>query len=98
MISRIVSLIWKELLAVLRDRRSRISILLPPVLQLLIFTYAATLDVKNVPVGILNRDNGEQGFELTQRIQGTPFFNKIVYLKGVEEIGPFIDEQKGVMV
>ncbi len=98
MINRILSLIWKELLAVLRDRRSRISILLPPLIQLLIFTEAATLDVKNVPIGILNRDNGEQGFELTQRFHGTPFFNRIVYLKGVEEIGPFIDNQKGVMV
>ncbi len=98
MLKRILSLIWKELLAAMRDPKSRISILLPPIIQLLIFTPAATLDVKNVPIGILNRDNGEQAFELVQRFHGTPFFNHIVYLKGVEEIGPFIDEQKGVMV
>jgi ABC-2 type transport system permease protein len=95
---RILALIWKELLAVLRDRRSRISILLPPLIQLFIFAYAATLDVKNVPIGILNRDNGEQAFELVQRFHGTPFFSHIIYLKGVEEITPFIDNQKGVMV
>ncbi len=98
MINRILSLIWKELLAVLRDSRSRLSILLPPIIQLLIFTYAATLDVKNVPIGILNRDCGEQAFELVQRFHGTPFFNRIIYLRGVEEIAPFIDNQKGVMV
>jgi ABC-2 type transport system permease protein len=98
MLKRILSLIWKELLAAMRDPKSRISILLPPLIQLIIFTPAATLDVKNVPIGILNRDNGERAFELVQRFHGTPFFNKIVYLQGVEEIGPFIDEQKGVMV
>ncbi len=98
MIQRILALIWKEILAVMRDPKSRISILLPPVIQLVIFTSAATLDVKNVPIGILNRDNGEQAFELVQRFQGTPFFNRIVYLKSVEEITPFIDNQKGVMV
>lgn len=98
MLSRILALIWKELLAVLRDPRSRISIFLPPLMQLLLFAYAATLDVKNVPIGILNRDNGERAFELVQRFHGTPFFSKIVYLKSVDEIPSFIDNQEGIMV
>lgn len=97
--SRLIALIWKELLTVLRDPKVRISILLPPIIQLFIFTFAATLDVKDVPIGILNRDSGEQGFELVERFYGTKIFNnKIYFLKGVEEIGPFIDHQKGVMV
>lgn len=98
MLHRIISLIWKELLAVLRDRRSRLSILLPPIIQLFIFTFAATLDVKNVSIGIFNRDNGEQAFELVQRLHGAPIFTHIQYLKGVEEIAPFINSQKGLMV
>ncbi len=96
--NRISSLIWKELLGIWRDPKSRISLLLPPVIQLLIFTFAATLDVKNVPIGILNRDNGEQAIELLQRFHGAPTFSHIVYLKSIEEIAPFIDTQKGVMV
>ncbi len=97
--SRILALIWKELLTVLRDRKVRISILLPPIIQLAIFTFAATLDVKDVPIGILNRDAGEQGFLLVERFYGTKIFNnKIIFLKGVEQIAPFIDEQKGLMV
>ncbi len=96
---RILSLIWKELLTVLRDRKVRLSILLPPIIQLFVFTYAATLDVKNVPIGILNRDNGEQAFLLIERFYGTKIFNNhIIFLKGVQEIGPFLDHQKGVMV
>ena len=98
MLQRILALIWKEFFAILRDSKSRLSILLPPVIQLLIFAPAATLDVKNVPIGILNRDNGEEAFELVQRFHGSRFFNHIVYLQSVEEIGPFIDTQKGVMV
>jgi ABC-2 type transport system permease protein len=98
-LKKIIALIWKELLTVLRDRKVRISILLPPIIQLVIFTYAATLDVKNVPIGILNRDNGEQAFLLVERFYGTKIFNNnIIFLKGVQEIGPFIDLQKGVMV
>jgi ABC-2 type transport system permease protein len=98
MINRILSLIWKELLLALRDPKTRIALLLPPIVQLFIFTFAATLDVTNVSIGILNRDNGEQGFELVQRFHGAPVFSRIVYLEGVEEIQPFIDRQRGVMV
>lgn len=95
---RILALIWKELLTVLYDRKVRIAILVPPLIQLFIFTFAATLDVKNVPIGILNRDNGEHGFKLVERFFGIEIFNPVHFLRGVEEIGPFIDRQKGLMV
>jgi ABC-2 type transport system permease protein len=96
--TRIFSLIWKELLVVLLDNKSRISIILPPLIQLLIFAYAATLDVKNVSIGILNRDAGEKSFELVQRFYGSPIFKNITYLQGVGDIASFIDTQKGLMV
>lgn len=98
MLNRIWSLIIKEFLAVWRDKKSRIVLIIPPIVQLFIFAFAATLDVKNVPIGILNRDNGKQGFELAQRFHGSPMFNKIVYLESVEEITPFIDNMRGAMV
>ena len=98
MLYRIIALIIKEFLIVWRDKRSRFVIVVPPIIQLFIFSFAATLDVKNVPIGVLNQDNGERGYELVERLQGTPFFSKIVFLKGVEEIAPFIDTQKGLMV
>ncbi|QLH35683.1 MAG: ABC transporter permease [Parachlamydiaceae bacterium] len=98
MLQRIIALIYKEILAVWRDKKSRMVLIFPPLFQLLIFAWAATLDVKNVHMGILNRDNGEQGIELTQRFNGSPTFSKITYLRSVEEIAPFIDNQEGMMV
>lgn len=98
MFNRILSLIYKEFLAVWRDKKSRIILIIPPLVQLFVFTFAATLDVRNVPIGILNRDNGAQGFELVQRFRGSPMFSRIVHLEAVEEIAPFIDNMKGIMV
>lgn len=98
MLNRILTLVYKEILAVWRDKKSRVVLIIPPLMQLFIFTFAATLDVKNVPIGVLNRDNGAQGFELIQRFYGSPFFSKVVYLKSVDEITPFIDNMRGVMV
>lgn len=95
---RILKLIWKEFLVVLKDSRSRISIIMPPIIQLIIFAFAATLDVKQATIGVLNRDPGEHGFKLLERFQGSPLFKKIIYLKAVEEIDSFLDKQKGLMV
>ncbi|MFA5250172.1 MAG: ABC transporter permease [Parachlamydiales bacterium] len=92
------ALIKKELLIILKDPRSRLTILLPPLVQLLIFTYAATLDVKNTPIAILNLDKGEKAFELVQRFHGSRYFPKITYLEKVSDIKTYIDNQKGVMV
>lgn len=98
MFGRIQALIIKEILAVWRDKKSRLVLIVPPIVQLFIFAFAATLDVINVPIGIINRDNGERAFELVQRFHGAPTFNHIVYLQSVSEMAPFIDEQRGVMI
>lgn len=96
--NRIFALVYKETLAVLRDKKSRVVLIIPPILQLFIFAFAATLDVKNVPIGILNKDHGEKGFELTQRFHGAPVFSIIHYLHSEQEIAPFIDNKEGAMV
>lgn len=98
MLYRILTLVHKEMLQVWRDPKSRASIVVPPILQLFIFAFAATLDVENVTIGVLNKDSGEQSRELLQRIQAAPVFGHVLYLDSVEEIEPFIDNQKGVAV
>ncbi len=98
MFRRIMVLIHKETLAILRDKKSRRVLIVPVILQLFIFAFAATLDVQNTTIGIVNRDNGERAFELVQRFHGAPTFKKIIYLPSVFEITPFINNQEGIMV
>ncbi len=97
-LSRIMALLIKEILVLLKDPKARYTLIVPPILQLCLFAFAATLDVKNVPIGILNRDNGEKSIELVQRFIGSPFFTKIIFLESVSQIPEFIDNQQGVMV
>lgn len=96
--NRIRALMRKEFLAVWRDKRSRFVLIVPPIIQLIVFAFAATLDVRNVPIGVVNLDNGEQSIKLLQQFHGSPFFNRIVYLPSVEAATPFIDNMEGVMV
>ena len=98
MLERILTLIYKEILAIWRDKKSRAVLIFPPLFQLLIFSFAGTLDVNNVSIGILNRDQGAESFELLQRFHGSPTFNKIIYLQSVKDIARVIDNQQVVMV
>lgn len=98
MYGRVIALIIKEIHAIWRDKRSRAVLILPPIIQLFIFAFAATLDVKNVAIGVVNRDSGEQSIELLQRFHGSPTFSHITYLPSVHEIAPYIDNQRGFAV
>lgn len=91
---RLLAMIVKELWAVLRDRRSRLVLFVPPLMQLFIFTFATTLDVKNVDLGLLDRSSGAHSAELVQRIAGSPNFRHIVPLADTRALRDAIDNQK----
>ena len=57
---RIVTIIRKELLQVLRDPRLRMMLILPPVLQLIIFGFAVNLDVENARVAWFDQDRSAE--------------------------------------
>jgi ABC-2 type transport system permease protein len=98
MLNRIKALIIKELLAVWRDKKSRVLLVLPPMLMLVIFSYAVTLEVKNVTIGILNQDRGPYSRELLRRVQGSPTFPQIIFLKNPQEAQHLIDSEKALLI
>lgn len=98
MINRIKALIIKELLAVWQDKKSRFVLVAAPLIQLFIFAFAATLDVTNVSIAILNRDTGKLSYELVQRFKGSPYFKEVKYITNIDEIRENIDMQKSMVV
>jgi ABC-2 type transport system permease protein len=95
---RIHTLIVKEFLAVWRDPRSRTILIVPPLVQLLVFSFAATQEVKNVRIAILNRDWGTSGRDLVALFQGSPNFSEITFLDSEDQIAPAIDSRSVLMV
>ena len=69
MLPRLWALIIKELLNILRDPKSRTVLIVPPVIQIFVFSFAMTMEAKNVPLGILNLDAGREGYELVERFR-----------------------------
>ena len=95
---RIVALAIKELLAILRDKKSRIVLIGPPIAQLLVFGYAATFDLNNIPVAVYNEDRSAPSRELVARLTGSPHFDLVGYLDHDAQIAPMIDNKGALMV
>jgi ABC-2 type transport system permease protein len=90
---RLRALIVKELFAVFRDPRARFILIGPPLLQMFVFSYAATLDVSNIDIGILNRDAGRWSIEFLQRLEGAPAFRELRRFSTQQEAREAIDNR-----
>src|SRR5512136_1321721 len=98
MFARIATLIVKELQTLLRDRQGRMLLIVPVLLQLAIFPFAATLEVKNNTLAVLNEDAGRESAELLQRLSRAQAFTRMLYLQDEGELRRTIDRQQALVV
>jgi ABC-2 type transport system permease protein len=95
---RIRALIVKEFLAVWKDKRSRTVIIVPPLLQLLVFGYAATFDVNHVATAIFNEDSGLAARRLVARFEGSPSFKIVSRISRTAEARNLVDNKQVSLV
>src|SRR5215469_8909355 len=93
---RIFALVRKELLGILKDPRARYSFLIPPILQCLIFGYAATYDLNDVPYALLDQDHGAAARELLSRLDGTGVFHRTATLQRAADISRVVDDKSAL--
>jgi ABC-2 type transport system permease protein len=95
---RILALMIKEFLTLLKDKRSRVVIIVPPMIQLIVFGYAATFDLKHVPFAVFNEDRGAVSRELVAAFRGSPSFEEVGRLAQDKDIAPMIDSKQALLV
>jgi ABC-2 type transport system permease protein len=95
---RILALTRKELLAILKDPRSRVSLFLPPIMQCFIFGYAATYDLSNVAYAVLDQDRSFASRELLARLDGSGVFVRVAELTRASDIASYINNQRALLV
>lgn len=98
MFYRLLTLIMKELQSLLQEPQTRIILIVPVIFQMILFPFAATLDVTNASVAIFDEDNGKQSIELTQRIAKASAFSQTLLLKSEHEIKETIDNRKALLL
>ena len=96
--SIIFALVRKEFLALLKDKRSRFVIVVPPIVQLLIFGFAASFDLNHVPFAVYNEDRSAASRALVARFEGSPNFDLVQHIDADGGIAPAIDRRHVVMV
>ncbi len=97
MLKRLLHLIIKEFQVTLGDKRARVMLMVPVVMQTLIFPFAATLEVKNATLAIFNQDAGPASVELIQRLSRTAAFTTLVMVQNDVAMQEAIDEQKALI-
>jgi ABC-2 type transport system permease protein len=100
MLQRLLAIVRKELISMLRDPRARISLLIPPLIQLLIFAQAATMEVKNIELAIVDLDRGPSAFEVVHRLRGSPSFERLMLFPSVAAARGHLEREEviGIMV
>ena len=88
---RLLFMIWKELLELRQDKRMLPIVFVAPVLQLIVLGYAATTDVKNVPMVVADADRSTASRELVRTFDRSPYFTVDSVVTSVNEITPFLE-------
>jgi len=94
MLREILNITLKELLQLLRDKRMFPLILIAPVLQLLIYGYAATFDIENIATGVLDRNRSSESREYLRRFFNSRYFRAVLYAEDFEGIRAGLDSGK----
>ena len=91
---RLKSMLIKEFIQAFRNPRMRIILFLPPLVQLLIFGYAANTDIRNISLGVYDLDNTPESREITEHFASSGYFRIVARPKSPLEIRRRIDEGK----
>jgi ABC-2 type transport system permease protein len=95
---RIWALMRKELLVILKDPRSRVLMFLPPIMQCLIFGYAASYDLNNVPYALVDQDRSAVSRAFAAKLDGSGLFSRVVTLDRPGDATPYLLASRIVLI
>jgi ABC-2 type transport system permease protein len=97
-IERLRQILIKEFIHLFRDKHARFSLIVPPLLQMLIFGYAASYEVNRVSTAVLDYDHSQESRELLERFSASSRFEVREVLQSEAQIAPLIDHRRVVLV
>ena len=97
MLARLKQMLIKEFIQVFRDKRTRFLLFGPPIIQMVIFGYAATFEIHHVPTVVLDLDHSQESRELFSRFSSSPYFDVQRQLTDSRQMGELIDQGKATV-
>src|SRR6185295_6589544 len=94
---RVGFMIWKELIELKDDPRLFGLLIVAPILQLFMLGYAATTDVRNVPIVVADADRSAASRDLIARFDASPNFTIAGVVTSTRDIDPFLERGRAWM-
>jgi len=94
---RLKQMLIKEFIQVFRDKRTRFVLFGAPIIQMLIFGYAATFEIHHVPTVVLDLDHSQESRELISRFSSSPYFDVQRQLTDYRQVGDLLDQGKATI-
>ena len=91
MFGRLKQMLIKEFIQTLRDKRTRFILIGPPIIQMMIFGYAANYEIRHVPTVVLDLDHSQESRELISRFTSSPYFDVQRQLTDSRQLGDLIE-------
>ena len=95
--SRVLHLMRKEFLELRQDPRLFGIVIIAPILQLTMLGYAATTDVKDVPVVVVDEDRSVESRELVSRFDASANFVVIASATSIDQVNSYLDHGRAWM-
>lgn len=97
MLARLKQMLIKEFIQVFRDKRTRLVLFIPPIIQMLVFGYAATFEVHHVSSVVLDLDHSQESRDLISRFTSSPYFDVKHQLSDSRQVEDLIDRGKATV-
>jgi ABC-2 type transport system permease protein len=94
MIGRLKQILIKEFIQVFRDKRTRVILIIPPIIQMLVFGYAATYEIRHVPTVVLDLDHSQESRELVSLFTSSQYLDVQRQLTDHRQLGDLIEQGK----
>ena len=95
---RIKYMIVKEFIQIFRDKKMKPIIFVTPVLQLIVFGYAVTMDVMNIRTAVYDLDKTKVTREIAQRFESSGYFRIVAYPGSDDEVRHLLDRGDATVV
>jgi ABC-2 type transport system permease protein len=97
MFARLKQMLIKEFIQVFRDKRARAVLIGPPIIQMVIFGYAATFEIHHVQTAVVDLDHSQASRELISRFTSSPYFDVHEQLANSRQLRDAIDRGDAII-
>lgn len=94
---QVFNLCHKELLVIFKDPANRIILVVPVIIQAVLFGYGATFDLEDAPYAVLDQSRAAASTQILAKIDSTGVFRRVADVQTPREGGDWVVNEKALL-